>query len=51
MSEKKPKKLGKKTGRSAASAKAGPGEETLSLYTEFTQLKRKLEKTSEQAEN
>jgi len=52
MSEKKPKKSGKGSGRrAAASAKAGQGDETLSLYTEFTQLKRKLEKTSEQAEN
>ncbi len=51
MSKKKPKKSGKGAMRDAESAKAAQAEDPLSLYTELTQLKRKLDKTSEQVDN
>lgn len=50
MGGKKPKKKAKMS-RIVEAAKMGRGEETLSLYTEVAQLKRKLEKTSDQVEN
>ncbi len=50
MPGKKSKKTDKDKRRNA-SEDAPPGEEALSLYTEFAHLKRKLEKTSELADN
>jgi len=51
MSAKKPKKKAKKTTRKAKTTRVVKSEEALSLYAEFAQLKRKLDKTSEQAEH